>query len=214
MRFDDGRPSFHLLNVGETHYPYALPDEDPADWPHISGVHGVFRHLDEERVGGELSTGPTGFFDDERHFVPGPQTRLAAGDILSVQAEPAAVKAVTNAGDLELAASKELKPPLRASDDLEIVEAVVMPGSQLVGRTAQRLQLRRRFEVSLLAVSRAGRPVHSRLMEHVLQPGDIIALQGWGNTIYDTLSDLGCLPLADLGMPELPVGVHSPGSRE
>jgi hypothetical protein len=66
MQFDDSRPSFHLLNVGETHYPYALPDEDPADWPHISGVHGVFRHLDEERVGGELQTGPTGFFDDER----------------------------------------------------------------------------------------------------------------------------------------------------
>jgi hypothetical protein len=66
MQFDDDRPSFHLLNVGETHYPYALPDEDPADWPHISGVHGVFRHLDEERVGGELQTGPTAFFDDER----------------------------------------------------------------------------------------------------------------------------------------------------
>jgi di/tricarboxylate transporter len=34
-------------------------------------------------------------------------------------------------------------------------------------------------------------------MEHVLQPGDIVALQGWGNTLHDTLSDLGCLPLAD-----------------
>src|SRR5947209_15168845 len=85
--------------------------------------------------------------DDERHFVPGPQTRLAAGDILSVQAEPAAVKAVTDAAGLELAASKELKPPLRASDDLEIIEAVVMPQSRLVGQNARRLQLRRRFEV-------------------------------------------------------------------
>jgi hypothetical protein len=61
MHFDDARPSFHLLNVGETHYPYALPDEDPSDWPHISGVHGVFEHLDEDSVGGALQ-----FFDDER----------------------------------------------------------------------------------------------------------------------------------------------------
>jgi di/tricarboxylate transporter len=135
--------------------------------------------------------------DDERHFVPGPQTRLAAGDILSVQAEPAAVKAVTNAGDLELAASKELKPPLRASDDLEIVEAVVMPQSRLVGQNARRLQLRRRFEVSLLAVSRAGRPVTSRLMSHTFQPGDVIALQGWAQGLHETIGDLGCLPLAD-----------------
>ena len=42
------RPSFYLLNVGETHYPYALPDEDPAEWPRISGVHGVFKRLDDE----------------------------------------------------------------------------------------------------------------------------------------------------------------------
>ncbi len=136
--------------------------------------------------------------DDERHFVPGPQTRLAAGDILSVQAGPAAVKAVTDAAGLELAASKDLKhPPVRASDDLEIVEAVVMPQSRIVGQNARRLQLRRRFEVSLLAVSRAGRPVTSRLMSHVFQPGDVIALQGWAQGLPETIADLGCLPLAD-----------------
>jgi di/tricarboxylate transporter len=134
---------------------------------------------------------------DERHFVPGPQTRLAAGDILTVQAEPAAVKAVTDSTGLELAESKELKPPLRASDDLEIVEAVVMPQSRLVGQSPRRLQLRRRFEVSLVAVSRAGRPVTSRLMSHVFQPGDVIALQGWAQGLHETIGDLGCLPLAD-----------------
>jgi hypothetical protein len=47
MSFDSERPTFYLLNVGETHYPYALPDEDPDRWPRISGVHGVFKGLDE-----------------------------------------------------------------------------------------------------------------------------------------------------------------------
>jgi hypothetical protein len=56
------RPSFWLLNVGETHYPYALPDEDPAEWPKISGVHGVFRRLDE----GDPPTEPGEFFDRAR----------------------------------------------------------------------------------------------------------------------------------------------------
>ena len=46
LRFDPERPTFYLLNVGETHYPYALPQEDPTKWPRISGVHGVFKHLD------------------------------------------------------------------------------------------------------------------------------------------------------------------------
>lgn len=54
MSFDGERPSFFLLNAGETHYPFALPDEDPAEWPQISGVHGVFKHLDDQRVGGKL----------------------------------------------------------------------------------------------------------------------------------------------------------------
>ncbi len=54
LTFPEDRPSFYILNVGETHYPYALPDEDPKEWPVISGVHGVFRHLDEQVVGGRL----------------------------------------------------------------------------------------------------------------------------------------------------------------
>jgi hypothetical protein len=48
LSFDDGSPSFWLLNVGETHYPYALPGEDPSEWPRVSGVHGVVKRLDEE----------------------------------------------------------------------------------------------------------------------------------------------------------------------
>lgn len=54
MTFHPERPSFYLLNVGETHYPYALPGEPPEQWPRVSGVHGVFKHLDEHTVGGKL----------------------------------------------------------------------------------------------------------------------------------------------------------------
>ena len=56
ISFASGEPSFYLLNVGETHYPYALPDEPPDEWPRISGVHGVFKHLDDHLVGGRLHT--------------------------------------------------------------------------------------------------------------------------------------------------------------
>ena len=43
-------PFYALLNVGETHYPYALPDEDPSEWPVISGVHGVLKRVDDDAV--------------------------------------------------------------------------------------------------------------------------------------------------------------------
>jgi arylsulfatase A-like enzyme len=41
------QPTFWFLNTGETHYPYLLPGETAGDLPHISGVHGVFKNLDE-----------------------------------------------------------------------------------------------------------------------------------------------------------------------
>jgi hypothetical protein len=66
MSFSETRPSFYLLNVGETHYPYALPDEPPSEWPRISGVHGVFKHLDEEVVGGKLLARTDKFFDQSK----------------------------------------------------------------------------------------------------------------------------------------------------
>lgn len=63
LSFSEEQPSFYLLNVGETHYPYALPDEPPEEWPRISGVHGVFKHLDDHIVGGKLVSRRQKFFD-------------------------------------------------------------------------------------------------------------------------------------------------------
>lgn len=66
MNFSEEAPSFYLLNVGETHYPYALPDEPPGEWPRISGVHGVFKHLDEHIVGGKLRGSRKRLFDKRK----------------------------------------------------------------------------------------------------------------------------------------------------
>jgi len=66
MTFSEEQPSFYLLNVGETHYPYALPDEPADQWPRISGVHGVFKHLDDEVVGGKLLVKKDKFFDNKK----------------------------------------------------------------------------------------------------------------------------------------------------
>lgn len=68
MRFYEERPSFFVLNTGETHYPYATPDEPENEWPRISGVNGVFKHLDDHVRAGNLvhtSEAPK-FFDDAK----------------------------------------------------------------------------------------------------------------------------------------------------
>ena len=78
LSFSPDRPSFYLLNVGETHYPYALPNEPSEEWPKIHGVHGVFKHLDDAVVGGKLIEDEEGerFFDQDKldrlRQAPGP----------------------------------------------------------------------------------------------------------------------------------------------
>ena len=42
MEFSSSRPTFHFLNLGETHYPYMLTG---SDLPYIAGVHGAAKEL-------------------------------------------------------------------------------------------------------------------------------------------------------------------------
>jgi hypothetical protein len=66
MTFSEEQSSYYLLNVGETHYPYALPHEPQDSWPRIHGIHGVFKHLDTHMVGGKLTDGEAVVFDDAK----------------------------------------------------------------------------------------------------------------------------------------------------
>jgi hypothetical protein len=63
LHFDSARPSFWLLNAGETHYPYSWPGAGADDLPHIPGVHGVWGRLDEIRAQGDEVAE---FFEEER----------------------------------------------------------------------------------------------------------------------------------------------------
>ena len=67
MQFGNERPEFYLMNVGETHYPYAKPDEDSSMWPRISGVNGVIKKLDKQvDEQGNLIRDETEFFDEAK----------------------------------------------------------------------------------------------------------------------------------------------------
>lgn len=52
LKFREDRPTFAMLNLGETHYPYAVEGQGAPDLPHLHGVHGVAKRLDEATSGG------------------------------------------------------------------------------------------------------------------------------------------------------------------
>ncbi len=84
--------------------------------------------------------------------------------------------------------------------DARLIEAVVTPGSQLVGRTANRLNLRERYSVNVVAVARQGHRLKQRLADIRFRSGDILLVQGFEETLPGNLRTLGCLPLAERGL--------------
>ncbi|WEK45799.1 MAG: SLC13 family permease [Candidatus Andeanibacterium colombiense] len=118
---------------------------------------------------------------------------LREGDLLILGGDPDALERAI-AGDRLVLAGKD-KVSIEG-DDIGVIEAVIASESALVGRTAGRLLLRERFGINLIAVSRSGERLTRRLGQIVLQPGDVIVLQGPMGLLPDRLAKLGALPLA------------------
>lgn len=49
LQFDENRPTFYMINIGLTHYPYTLPGEDTSQYPDLFGLHGAFKVLSGNR---------------------------------------------------------------------------------------------------------------------------------------------------------------------
>ena len=92
-----------------------------------------------------------------------------------------------------------------ASRDIVLMELAVRPGSLLEGRSASDIQLRTRYGLNLLAVSRHGERALKRLRLMALKPGDLLLMQGPVDALAEFAADMGCVPLAqrELQMPNV-----------
>lgn len=135
--------------------------------------------------------------DDQRRLVPTGYQRLRAGDVLILRGDTAAFKAMIDGGGLKLVGDQEFGRDDLKSDEIDLVEAVVSPGSILIGRTPATSRLRTVHGINLLAVARQGRRIGERIRDITFHAGDVILLQGPGNTMAEILTTLDCLPLAD-----------------
>jgi di/tricarboxylate transporter len=140
--------------------------------------------------------------DGGARFIPRSRRHFQHGDILTVNAESSNLKKFVDAYGLELAGADQAP----VGDDLLAIEAVILQNSILVGMSARKLGLRGRFNVSLLAVSRAGTQIRSRLRSHELAPGDVVLLQGHRDDMSARLRQLGCISLADSSLTATGIG--------
>ena len=149
---------------------------------------------------------------------------LQEGDILLLEAGPEELKLLEDKVGLSAIAEpepeqetqepgtadspSEEKPEERLPVDtegLQLIEAVVRNDSMMNNRSVKQLRLNQQFGLHLVAVARDGSRLKQRLRDIRFKTGDVLLLQGSAKEISDSLSTLGCLPLANrelhLGKP-------------
>ena len=194
-----------------------VPEESPA-------IGRPLAELDAEAEQADLLV--LGLIRDGRsHYARARRMVLRAGDSLLVEGGTDAIAAFIKQVGLqdpkdppaealaavppEAAADAEQEAETAAAEaarEPAIVEAVVRTDSRLVGRSAVDLDLRSRFAVTLLAVSRAGTIVQGGVRNRLIEPGDLLLLAGVGAARRATLEQLGVIAVG-----EASVAAVSPG---
>ncbi|HKK09044.1 MAG TPA: SLC13 family permease [Gemmatimonadota bacterium] len=110
----------------------------------------------------------------------GPGERLAAGDHLTFAGLAATIVDLRRFRGLEPAAGVEpgeRHPAPADGEALELHEAVVSPGSPLVGTSIRETSFRARYNAVVIAVHRHGERIEKRIGDIVLRPGDTLMLE-------------------------------------
>ncbi|MCD4712386.1 MAG: SLC13 family permease [Clostridiales bacterium] len=128
---------------------------------------------------------------------------LQAGDVLLVKTEPERLVRIIEKSGFKLEGanlSHDESGQLLNSNDFTLIEAVVREDSVLIGKTAIELKLRNKYNINLVAVSRHGESLFSRLGDVAFKSGDVLLMLISNSGISDTLASLRCLPLAERGI--------------
>lgn len=113
-----------------------------------------------------------------REFLPpSSHLRVQAHDVLVIQGR---IQAITDALQHGLTIKEELQVDDKTlrSADLRMVEAILPPDSELLHHSLRDLAFHRRYGVSPLAISRAGRSLRERPLAEPLKSGDSLLLIG------------------------------------
>jgi di/tricarboxylate transporter len=196
-----------------------VPDGSKAAGMALRDIEAALEEADAQAVGLVRH--------DIRVTAPSPGDVVRAGDILVLQAEGKALATALSTLGLTLAEAKRVerpksgedasgeegdgadapgaepekagkaeKPPAR-SNDVVLMELVVLPGAALTGRSPSEILLRTRHGLNLLAISRQGRRAITRLRTMTFRAGDVLLVQGPPDAISDFAATWGCVPLAE-----------------
>ncbi|WP_115336882.1 SLC13 family permease [Legionella londiniensis] len=164
--------------------------------PENSPVAGMKRAELEQFIEGDFSI--LGLIRGrKKKLVVHSREELLANDVLIIEASHEDLNNLLIQGNLELSQGEIISPESLRGEEINTIEAVVTPGSRLQGRSWQRLRVRSRYGLNLLAVARSGKGIRKRLNHVNFNPGDVLLIQGPGEDLREQIINLGLVPLAE-----------------
>ncbi len=120
---------------------------------------------------------------------------MQAGDILIIEADATTLKTLIESLKLEWIQDSEISIDTLKTDDISLIEAVITESSRIEGRRLNDLKLRSRFHANVIAISRQGRVLKTRLATLVCRAGDVLLIQGSETDLQQVIYRLKLLPL-------------------
>ncbi len=115
---------------------------------------------------------------DQRQLDPPADAILRVEDVLLVEGSSEAILKIKDAAGIDIQADAKFSDVDLQGDGLHLAEVILLPRSPFIGRTPKGLQMRERYQVQVLAISRRTGVIHSKIANTRLQLGDILLVQG------------------------------------
>lgn len=138
------------------------------------------RSLGESRIGEAIDLVVVGLRRGERKLLaPRPREVLQEGDVLLVEGRAEDILAIKDSAGIEIRQDFRVSGPDLESENVRMVEAMVLPRSELIGGTLQDVRFREVTGVTVLGIhSRRGNGRRKPLSRRRLAVGDMLLLQG------------------------------------
>lgn len=112
----------------------------------------------------------------ERLFLPHGRTRLQAGDVLRVMCDVDRIQSLADRQGIRLKPSRA-GGAATEPDAVVLVEAVVAPGSDLIGETLRSANFRNTYGANVVALRHRGAVLHEKLGSTILLGGDVLLIE-------------------------------------
>lgn len=160
----------------------------------------IGKTLAEARIGDELDLTVLGILrgSQQSRIAPHARGKIEAGDLLLVQGRAEDILRVKSEAGIEIKPEFTLSDAHLEGSDVELFEAMVPRGSDLIDRTLKRLQFRSRYQLVVLAINRHGVNLLSKLSTVKLRFGDVLLIQGNRERVENLAADDKVLLLEEI----------------